>query len=1264
MPSFVLNGPNIPESLLQAHEEGQVIFFCGAGISTCAELPLFRGLVDEIYAQLGYQKTQSEKSAYDKEQFDVTINLLEGRILMGRKKVRSTLHKILEPKLCRENALKTHRALLQLAMDRKGDTRIVTTNFDHLFKRVIAKEKLSVPGLAAPFLPVPKASRWNGLVYLHGLLPDKKDDRGMDRLVLSSGDFGLAYLTERWAARFVSELFRNFIVCFVGYGINDPVLRYMMDALAADKLLGEETRKSYAFAGYKNTDKDTTSAEWEAKGVCPLLYKISNNDHSMLRRTLEEWASTYRDDVDGKKMIIAQHASTVPVTPSRHDFIVGRVLWAMTDPSAAEYFASLNPPPPLEWLWPLFEKQFGHDDLPVFGIAADNATDENLKFSFLSHPTSDSISPFMRIADIGVYRGNWLTRWLTQHLNNPKLIFWISKNGGQLHERFIYPVEFSITNIEQLESQEKQSELDEIRLRSPQAIPSKPMRKLWKIVLSNRLKLNVDDHKFYLWKDKIKNAEITPALRMEIREILQPCVVFEKPFAWQDGSLKRSDNERIENLVHWNIVLASSFEPSAFKKLLTDSKWRNILPDLLQDFNILLSDALDLMSELGGADHEADWSFLNQPSISAHPQNRNFSDWKTPWTTLIELTRSVWLTVAETNPDQAQNVANSWLYKRYPLFKRMAFFAATHKNIIPQEKALDWLLSDQHKWLWSIHTRRETLRLIVDLSPRLNTAQMVRLESAILDGPPPAMRPETITRERRAKKKDRAIYLRLAKIETTKAVLGKKAKRRLNTLNKKYPKWTLAEDEQDEFSVWFESGPEDDRELLLSPKDYRELVEWLQKCTITRDYYLDKTDWPNRCRNDFDTAAQALKELSKKNIWPAYRWQEALQVWRDEKYTKKSWLQMASVLSNAPDKFIQSSEHEISAWMRDIAKIVEKQQESNFLSICKRIIDLAPDDDSKTGTDPLALALNHPVGRVTEALFYYWNKGSLKDGQGIPRALKIVFAKLLDKKITKLRHGRIFLFTRIVTLYRIDQAWTKKYLLGFLDWQKAPSEAKLAWIGFLRSPHLYKPLIIEIKRSLLETAKNYEGLGRAKEQYANSLTFISLTNLGDTFTEEELFAATATLPLAGLPIVARTLERMLVSAEGRRSEYWNNRVKPYLKGIWPQYKNRKTAEVSRGLARVCIATGNEFPDALNELGVWLMPETHPTHAIRNLRQENLCEKFPLDALKFLTKIIDSGSYFISQELKECLNDIKKAEPKLTRTDDFSSLENLCKSRGA
>lgn len=36
---FITNGPDIPDALLQAHEDGRVVFFCGAGISYHLEQP-------------------------------------------------------------------------------------------------------------------------------------------------------------------------------------------------------------------------------------------------------------------------------------------------------------------------------------------------------------------------------------------------------------------------------------------------------------------------------------------------------------------------------------------------------------------------------------------------------------------------------------------------------------------------------------------------------------------------------------------------------------------------------------------------------------------------------------------------------------------------------------------------------------------------------------------------------------------------------------------------------------------------------------------------------------------------------------------------------------------------------------------------------------------------------------------------------------------------------------------------------------------------
>lgn len=209
MPAFVTNGPDIPERLLQTHEEGHLVFFCGAGISNPAGLPSFRGLVDGIYAELGTTMTPIENQAYRNKQYDATLDQLERRYPGQRIAVRTALANVLKPKWRKKGATKTHRALLELAADRKGKVRLVTTNFDRIFRQFITRHKLGIPTFAAPLLPIPKPTRWHGVVHLHGLLPHSLDETALNRLVLTSGDFGLAYLTElggSFRKRVVSEL--------------------------------------------------------------------------------------------------------------------------------------------------------------------------------------------------------------------------------------------------------------------------------------------------------------------------------------------------------------------------------------------------------------------------------------------------------------------------------------------------------------------------------------------------------------------------------------------------------------------------------------------------------------------------------------------------------------------------------------------------------------------------------------------------------------------------------------------------------------------------------------------------------------------------------------------------------------------------------------------------------------------------------------------------------------------------------------------------
>src|SRR5437764_1938509 len=49
---FLAAGPNFPDELLEARDAGNVVFFCGAGLSSPA-LPGFSGLAEQVISEFG-----------------------------------------------------------------------------------------------------------------------------------------------------------------------------------------------------------------------------------------------------------------------------------------------------------------------------------------------------------------------------------------------------------------------------------------------------------------------------------------------------------------------------------------------------------------------------------------------------------------------------------------------------------------------------------------------------------------------------------------------------------------------------------------------------------------------------------------------------------------------------------------------------------------------------------------------------------------------------------------------------------------------------------------------------------------------------------------------------------------------------------------------------------------------------------------------------------------------------------------------------------
>jgi hypothetical protein len=172
---FIADGPSIPDDLLIARDLGDVIFFCGAGVSQAnARLPNFERLGREVIRILGAAQDSPARMLLDKAiemgqmagvggllATDRVFALLEREFEIDD--VRAAVAEAIRPP--KGYGLDAHRIILDLATSRAGTTRLVTTNFDLLFEECNPALSCSGP----PHLPDPRSDRdFRGVVHLHG----------------------------------------------------------------------------------------------------------------------------------------------------------------------------------------------------------------------------------------------------------------------------------------------------------------------------------------------------------------------------------------------------------------------------------------------------------------------------------------------------------------------------------------------------------------------------------------------------------------------------------------------------------------------------------------------------------------------------------------------------------------------------------------------------------------------------------------------------------------------------------------------------------------------------------------------------------------------------------------------------------------------------------------------------------------------------------------------------------------------------------------
>lgn len=314
---FIADGPSIPDDLLVARDVGDVVFFCGAGVSQHeAKLPNFeklgRSVMDILGAAIESPARKLLVKALDTGRMagvgglvstDRIFGLLEREFEVGD--VRAAVAEALRPKS--GYGLGAHRILIDLATSRAGVTRLVTTNFDLLFEECDP----TLPCSGPPRLPDPQNDReFRGIVHLHGRVEASYERPEDDEFVVSSADFGRAYLSDGWATRFIQSLLARFQIVFVGYTADDPPVQYLLEAL---NLRAGNRARLFAF---QDGGRGEAVALWEHRGVQAIAFD-SSSGFGPLWDTLAAWAERARD-VNGWYTRLLASAAISPAKLSPH----------------------------------------------------------------------------------------------------------------------------------------------------------------------------------------------------------------------------------------------------------------------------------------------------------------------------------------------------------------------------------------------------------------------------------------------------------------------------------------------------------------------------------------------------------------------------------------------------------------------------------------------------------------------------------------------------------------------------------------------------------------------------------------------------------------------------------------------------------------------------------------------------------------------------------------------------------------------------------
>ena len=1197
---FIPRGPDIPNNLLFAHEEGRVVFFCGAGISMGqpAGLPSFEDLVRLLFEECG--NAPAWKNRKDAP-LDQSLTWLEDTVSGKRKEIIEHVYEILNPAdLPAENS-PIHEALLNLSRPRNSDaTMLVTTNFDRLFERCHTNKQ---PAIIAPRLLIPKPNHWyeGGVVYLHGLIPeDPKNDVHKDNLILTSGDFGRAYLSERWAARFVTELFRNYVVCFVGYSLNDPVMRYLSDALANDRKDGIRLPEHYIFVPER---KGRSIDKKDYPGLKPISYPKTRSHH-LLRDTLKKWAEDYNDKNTRNRIIrefIDSGTSTLSHAPKVSSVLgIDRFMWALRNKDAAEYFAMMNPRPPWEIINVLAARVFGFDDLISFGHSNIPREKPNnfWKFSLLEPKIKFEDMTYWTIPDIGLHSDSspvpYFYQWIARYVDKPEAALWVAQRGGSLNTLFKDTILRELT-----------------KKRGTKEYPDPPipsiMHEVWGLVLSDNIHHLYDEmawrDKFHAWIEQYKQTALTSSLRRQLEQIIQakiklsPIILVNRKHNTTEEHYPDEEEvkkaEYIEHIFWVEIDFVPDYGLNELKEIALSEK----IPDddklfYIYFFHSLLCKIFTLADDVGEVDRY--FTVLSNSNFN-NVLDGERDHFNNEWHHLVDAMPKLLIQIAQKDQEKAKKIVMEWLDDRYVFVNRLGLHCLQKLSLIDCETIAKTLLNNDAKLLTERYSRRQVTPLLKSYATQFSGDVCLRIQKTLL-----ALEDNG--------RYDYLIILHLKALQDAGISLSDKAKARLEELKIKRnfpdsapppeipPPPSVEADEP----IWV-------KYLKNPPKD-------------PDDPFADNLSkiWDGLCDAHPSKAFEILKLLSVQKDQSDQYWYWHHFFWKIASITQ----QQVKILYNKNSDDSQKDLHEEKLNQSDLIAIIDywlnSMEESNQLKLLSSMLDVVESslrllissdegnvllngcmkhimalltqhpkhdfDGELNKQDILIAAINNSIGKFVELVMQYQILTSPQYSEGLLSITKQFFEEILSIKQSDVsRYGLCVIAQRLIYLFSYDKEWTTEKLIPCFSWDNT-DKARAAWSGYLWHAHWAPDLIKSLDNDLLATINHIDDVDEdCKNTFAHligSLALYETDILSVAKLRECVEKFNGNLLCALLEKVKSTLEAV---EKDDRGTFWQKRIEPFFKKIWPNDASKLNAHMSHIFERIILMEGNAFPYAVKQL---------------------------------------------------------------------------------